>query len=171
MQKLRYGPLKTHAVAYSDVMDAHRSHRWCPWFNSLFNFFDRGVKTQRDRENTADLFLHNTLRTRQGLRLGWTDEGIDRWMDGWMHGRKKKTKQKQKQWFEEWQWCERTIASWSNTQLVRAGYTGTCGIVTWGRGTEINTHLFCNNKSHPSQIHSMTVHFYALLQKEELTWF
>lgn len=77
-----YGPLKAQAFADSGVMDAHRSQRWCPWFNSLFNFNDTGVKTHR--ENTGDLFLHNTLLTRQRLNDELLKEGVDGWTDGCM---------------------------------------------------------------------------------------
>lgn len=35
----------TWVIDKSGVIDAHRSQRRCPLFNSLFDFYDRGAKT------------------------------------------------------------------------------------------------------------------------------
>lgn len=45
---------------------------------------ERHKERKRERENTGDLLLHNTLLTRQGLNELIGEGGG--WMNRWMHG-------------------------------------------------------------------------------------
>lgn len=130
------------------IMDAHRSHRWCPWFNSLLSLFDRDVKTKREREreyrrSVSPQHMAEQKRAERSKCDGWTGGG----------GHVKDMEKINKYWFwnKRRQWHEWMRGSHYNT-------VSTCRV----KGQQEHAgHMMgdmrVKGQSQPSQSHSQTV--------------
>lgn len=83
-QKPRRDPMRSScsSAGERDVMDAHESHRWCPWFNSLYSTSLTGVEKHRWRETERDRHCvspqHTAERRRDEMTAIESDGGMDR---------------------------------------------------------------------------------------------
>lgn len=143
-------------------MDAHRSQRWCPWFNSLFNFLDRGVKTDRQREHRRSVSPQHTADQTRVERNRQAKGCLGEQMHGWINSGACRGKQMK----AVWRMGEAvSVSEWDpNTQFVRAGQ----GSTTWGHAGAVELRERPENQyglrikvMHPK----FTVHFYAVLKR------
>lgn len=68
LQKLEHGQVWPDG----GVVEAYRNQRWCPWCNTLFSFYNSGVKRKRE----DDAFLNQRMKELTKMR-GWMDEQMD----------------------------------------------------------------------------------------------